>query len=76
MRLPEQMEEAGYFWLPDKIEKKLPGTLRITDTGKITLEVLGLFGDLVDELNNRQVNLKRIVGVIEEGRFVTLDRCR
>ena len=76
MRLPEPMEKAGYFWLPDKSEKKLPGTLRITDTGEITLEVLGTFSDSVDELNGRPVNLKRLVGVIERGKFVTLDGCR
>ena len=75
MRLPEQMEKVGYFWLPEDTKQQLPGTLRISDSGEIALEVIGSFGDPIDQLND-QPSLGRIVGIIENGDLVTLDSCR
>ena len=69
MRIKEEFKRLGYFWLPSAPDKKVPGTLSISDGGNIELEVVGrliAFGDRV----------KRIVGQIERDRFVTLDNCR
>ncbi len=44
MRLSEPIEKQGFFWLPDDAENKLPGILRISDSGEITVE-LSYFGE-------------------------------
>ena len=78
MRLKEEIKRSGYFWLPSASEKKIPGTLTISDGGKIELEVLGLFDETVGRqngaTNNRGV-FERIVGQIEKPGLVTLDGC-
>jgi hypothetical protein len=43
MRLFENYEKAGYFWVPSTLEEKLPGTIRISDSGEAELEILGIF---------------------------------
>ena len=75
VRLSEPFEKSGYFWLPGKTENRLPGVLRIAETGQATLEVIGIFGDTVAALNETSPALGRIVGVIESGDLVTLERC-
>lgn len=75
MRLSEPFEKSGYFWLPGNSESKLPGVLRIAETGKATLEILGIFGDTLAVSIDTAPTLDRIVGVIESGELVTLDRC-
>lgn len=75
MRLSEPFEKSGYFWLPGNSENKLPGVLRIAETGEATLEVIGIFGDIKTALNDPAPNMSRIVGVIENGDLVTLDQC-
>ena len=78
MRLKEEIKCSGYFWLPSASEKKIPGTLKISDGGKIELEVVGAFSETVGEqnsaLNNRGI-IERIVGQIEFYGLVTLDGC-
>ncbi|NTZ06209.1 hypothetical protein FCJ61_06360 [Burkholderia metallica] len=74
MRLIEDFEKSGFFWLPSSPEKKIPGTLRILDGGNISLEIVGSFGDSFDSLN-RDMNIGRIVGHIESDKLVTLERC-
>ncbi len=44
MRLPETLELQGYWWLPEKPENQLPGTLFISDSVDVKLEVHGLLG--------------------------------
>lgn len=87
MRLKEEIKHSGYFWLPSLPEKKLPGTLTISDGGKIELEVVGLFDETVQGLNGEidekdesekismQGIFERIVGQIEKYGLVTLDGC-
>jgi ApeA N-terminal domain 1 len=74
MRIEEEYKKAGYFWLPDKQEKKIPGILTILDGGKIELETVGLFDEITNFLNN-EFNLGRIVGHIEKDGLVTLEGC-
>ncbi len=39
MRLSEPIEKHGFFWLPDDAENKIPGILRISESGEITVEI-------------------------------------
>lgn len=75
MRLSEPIEKSGYFWLPAKPDNRLPGVLRVTETGETNVEVIGIFGDTLAEMNDSTPELGRIVGVIENGDIITLDRC-
>ena len=82
MRLSEPIEKTGFFWLPDNAEKKLPGVLRISKSGEVTLEVLGLSEGLhssrpFDEIPSFQDEEagNRIVGIVGENESVTLDQC-
>ena len=78
MRLKEEIKRSGYFWLPSASEKKIPGTLHISDGGKIELEVVGLFDGTVGEQDSAiddRGEFERIVGQIEKHGLVTLDGC-
>ena len=74
MRLKEDYKRSGYFWLPDNEDKKIPGTLTISDGGEIELEVVGLFDERIEALNGRD-DLSRIVGHVEKDGLVTLEDC-
>ena len=66
MRVKEKIEKAGYFWLPSAPEKKIPGTLIITDGGNIELEVVGLFG-------GNDSPLRRVGGIGGDNQVVVCD---
>lgn len=74
MRIHEEYKKTGYFWLPEKEESKIPGTLTINDGGKIELEIVGLFDDSIEALNGED-NLSRIIGHVEKDGLVTLENC-
>jgi hypothetical protein len=40
LRVKKEFKKSGYFWLPSFQEKKIPGTLIITDGGEIELEAV------------------------------------
>ncbi len=72
MRIEETIKKAGHWWIPENPDKKLPGTLLITEPREITLEVLGVFDEGFPLKN---YNIPRIVGITEDGKPITLDRC-
>ncbi len=85
MRLSEPIEKHGFFWLPDDAENQVPGILRISEPGEVTLEVSYFYDLRQDVLNKRRRlgyppnrsedrNINRIVGRIDNG-FITLDKC-
>jgi hypothetical protein len=74
VRISEKIHKSGYFWLPSKPKEKLPGTLSISESGEAELEILGVFGDPVVALSDES-EVERINGLIEGGRFITLDKC-
>ena len=78
MRILEEIDKSGYFWLPTNPDHKIPGNIKIIDGGSITLEVIGLLDESIDGLNktiNNKANIGRIVGQIEKYGMVTLDFC-
>ena len=78
MRIKNEIKRSGYFWLPTAPEKKVHGTLNISDGGKIELEVRGLFDETSGSQNGTNSNrgvFERIVGHIEFYGLVTLDGC-
>ena len=82
MRLAQPLEKSGFFWLPEEPDNRLPGTLRISESGAPTLEVIGLFEDPFaawqrDAGTNgiRQPDFDRILGRVEEYGLVALDQC-
>jgi len=78
LRIKEEFKKSGYFWLPSAPERKIPGTLIITDGGNIELEVLGFFDEIIEGLNkaqNGKYELERIIGHIENHGLVTLEDC-
>lgn len=74
MRLEEAYVKTGYFWLPEKEDRKIPGMLTISDGGEIELEIVGLFDDSIESFNGED-DLSRIIGNIEKDGLVTLDNC-
>ncbi len=74
MRVKEEFKKSGYFWLPDNVENKVPGTLVISDGGDIELEIIGLFDNSI-HARNANDDLSRIVGHIEKDGLVTLENC-
>ena len=76
MRIREEFQKLGYFWLPSVPDEEVPGTLSISDGGNIELEVIGRFGGRIEVSLNADLNpIERIVGHIEKDGFVTLDDC-
>lgn len=78
MRIKEEIKRSGDFWLPSAPEKKIPGTLNISDGGKIELEVVGLFDETAGGQNSAisdSGEFERIIGNIEKHELVTLDGC-
>jgi len=74
MRIEEEYRKVGYFWLPENPDKKIPGTLTIFNGGKIELEIVDLFDDIIKSLNGED-DLSRIIGHVEKDELVTLDDC-
>ncbi len=74
MRIEGEYVKTGYFWLPERDDKKIPGVLTIKNGGDITLEVVGLFDDSIKSLNDDD-DLNRIIGYVENDGLVTLENC-
>lgn len=84
MRLSEPIEKQGFFWLPDDAENPVPGILRISKSGEVTLEINYFYDPMLDALNKRPLgyppngsedrHINRIVGIVDNG-DITLDKC-
>jgi hypothetical protein len=74
MRLDKEFKKVGFFWLPDKPDMKVPGTLSIEDGGKIEIEIVGHFDESPEILFNKD-DIGRIVGILENNKLVTLEKC-
>ncbi len=74
MRLEEKYVKTGYFWIPGSEDKKIPGTLTISDGGGVELEIVGHFNESIESLNGDD-DLSRVIGHVEKDGLVTLDDC-
>ena len=86
MRLAEPIETTGFFWLPEAPDTRLPGVLRISEASEITVELAGVLGNspsvfspigvtVTPHSDDEEHGLERIVGMVEKGGRITLDRC-
>ena len=78
MRITSEIKKLGYFWISSIPEKKVPGTLTISDGGRIELEVVGLFDESPTALARYfgpRHELIRLNGLVEEYGPVTLEEC-
>jgi hypothetical protein len=66
-------EFQGYFWLPDKPERKVPGHFLRTADGRLQLNIVGTFSGRPIELDDRSPF--RILGLSENGKSITLEGC-
>jgi len=71
MQVLEEYKKIGYFWLPNKPDNKLSGTLIINNGGHIKLELTGFFDD---DLYSFQpgTDYPFILGQLEDEGFVSL----
>ncbi len=69
----EKFEEKGIWWLPEKPDEKVAGTLNFDPRGRSTLDLIGAFRDWkeINELSKNSI----ILGVTHRGKNVTLYRC-
>lgn len=74
MRIGEEYQKTGYFWLAGRQDNKIPGTLSIKENGKINLEVVGNFDEDPSQFDEDQENL-RIIGHVEKDGLITIDDC-
>ena len=71
MKVKNNIQKIGYFWLPSNPENKLAGIISIEDGGKISLQLHGLFGVNPYELYEVD-NMDIILGDVEEYGKITL----
>ncbi len=73
MRIEKELTKQGYWWLPNKPENKLFGTLKIQDDGDVSLDVNGLFRTPYGTVGTYTVyEYERIIGETEDGKPVIL----
>lgn len=79
MKISEPIETRGYFWLPEDPDNKVPGNLSISEKGEIRVEVMGLFSEFLAAVKDRFSGFvrefDRVLGVVEDGGKVTLEKC-
>jgi ApeA N-terminal domain 1 len=49
MRIKEEFKKSGYFWIPSTSERRVPGTLHISDGSAIELELIEPLDRFTDE---------------------------
>ena len=70
----ENSEYLGEFWIPERPELKVHGTLTIEVGGRVRLETVGLLAEHLN-LKNPDVRHSRIIGRLHNGQPVTLEDC-
>ncbi len=76
MKLIESINKNGYFCFPMISEQKMPGVLHISEFGDINIDIMGMYGeDFPNFHTSGKENFERIVGILETGEIVTLDKC-
>ena len=68
MRLSEPIETIGFFWLPQDSDKRLPGVLRISNEGDITVELVGFIDNPRDVFGGTDVAITPALREEEPGK--------
>ena len=78
----EEIEDYGFFWLPEdqNAQHRMPGILRVSVTGAVTLETFGFLDPTPHSLSvlgmlNQSANIPTIVGYTRSQGMVTLEDC-
>ncbi|WP_367105808.1 HEPN domain-containing protein [uncultured Psychrobacter sp.] len=75
MKLAKTIVEKGYFWLDDKQEDKIQGTLKIDKNGEILLELFGeISGSSISLINSDKIDYYHVNGIIDN-KYITLTGC-
>ncbi len=71
--------------MPGQSDTQLPGVLKISESGEITVELAGMFGNplvtprsfgaAATPSREEALDPRRIVGILQKGGAITLDRC-
>jgi len=69
----EELEIKGYWWLPEKPDLKLPGTLRFSPYKEFSLEIQGSFKEMGEM--NKFLTPDIILGHSHQGKNITLYKC-
>ena len=77
MKIKEEIKNLGDFWLPAAPERKVSGTLSISNERGIELEVFqALEGNMESLLSRNMRSFDRVVGHVRGYGDVTLDGCQ
>ena len=75
MKLTKAIEEKGYFWLNDKQEDKIQGTLKVDKNGEILLELFGeISSSSISLINSDDMDYYHVNGIVDN-KYVTLTGC-
>jgi hypothetical protein len=69
----QRFEYDGIWWLPDKSDLKVSGTLTFSPDEGATLDLIGSFRDQLDFKKLSQPDI--ILGISANGKRITLNRC-
>ncbi len=69
----EDLEYSGFWWLPSTPENEVPGTLKLSNSGRINLELMGSFQDRTEQ--NLGFHTHPIVLGVTKGKLITLYEC-
>ena len=79
----DEFDDVGFFWLPDDVDAshRVPGTLRVSKLGTVTLETFGLADTSMNSLayigeRKSESRAGRILGVTKAHGNVTLEGTR
>ncbi len=69
----ENFEYKGLWWLPERPENTVTGTLRYTSSEGILLELVGSFNEIKDV--GKMLSPEIILGISSDGKPITLYKC-
>lgn len=73
--MSESFEMDGIWWLPEKPEEQIAGTLFYSPAEGCILKLKGAFGNKIDTPDNKFKKYKYVFGEGFDGNAVTLEKC-
>lgn len=75
MRIKEEIERSGRFWLPSTPEKEIDGILTISDGGRIKLELTQPLNTDMESIFKPTEGLQQIIGHVDKDGPILIDEC-